>query len=72
MHGRSCMTIDPGVPTLPARSTSGFTDQADIACTKREAPVRCSAGRMKGKMHSTINKNRFLRRTFLNMNDSVE
>ena len=38
MHGRSRMTIDPRIPPMPARSTSGFTDQADIdSCTKREA-----------------------------------
>ena len=38
MHGRSRMTMDPRIPTMPGRSTSGFTDQADIASTKREAP----------------------------------
>ena len=38
MHGRSRMTIDPRIPTMPGRNTSGFTDQADIACTKREVP----------------------------------
>ena len=37
MHGRSRMTIDPRTPTTPGRSTSGFPDQADTACTKREA-----------------------------------
>ena len=33
MHGRSRMTIDPRIPTMPGRSTSGFhsTEQADIA-----------------------------------------
>ena len=30
MHGRSCMTIDPRIPTLPRRSGSGFTDLADV------------------------------------------
>ena len=24
MHGRSCPTIDPRIPTVPGRSTSGF------------------------------------------------
>ena len=38
IHGRSRMTIDPRTPTMPAGSTSGFTDQEDIVCTKREAP----------------------------------
>ena len=45
MNGRSRMTIDPGMPTTPGRSTSGFTDQADIARTKpdyfHEAIFRC-------------------------------
>ena len=38
VHGRSCMTIDPRIPTMPGRSTLVFTNQADIACAKREAP----------------------------------
>ena len=38
MHGRSRMTINPRILTLPGRSTLVFTAQADIACTKREAP----------------------------------
>ena len=33
-----------------------LTDQADIACTNREAPVRCRASRMKGKLHPTKNR----------------
>ena len=35
MHDRSHMTIDPRILTIPGRSTSGFTNQADSACTKR-------------------------------------
>ena len=41
MHGRSRMTIDPCIPTMFAGTEHvGFshTDQADIACTKGEAP----------------------------------
>ena len=30
--------IDPSIPTMPGRSTSGFIDQEGITCTKREAP----------------------------------
>ena len=33
MHGRSRMIIDSRTPTMPGRSTSGFTDQAGIGCT---------------------------------------
>ena len=36
------MTIDPRIPKMPAKCRDRvrrvFTDQADIACTKREAP----------------------------------
>ena len=39
MHGRSRMTIDPRIPAMPVSEHVGFiTYQADIACTKREAP----------------------------------
>ena len=38
VHNRSRMTIDPRIPTMPGRSTPGFTNQADIACAKREVP----------------------------------
>ena len=38
MHSRSRMTVDPRIPTTPGRSTSGFTDEEDISCTKLEAP----------------------------------
>ena len=31
------MTIDPRISSMPGRSMV-FTDQADNACTKREAP----------------------------------
>ena len=34
VHGRSRMAIDPGIRTMPEWSTC--TNQADIACTKRE------------------------------------
>ena len=38
VHGRSRVTIDPRIPAMSGWSTSGFTDQTDIACAKREAP----------------------------------
>ena len=39
MHGRSRRTIDPRIPTMPiTEHVELFTDQADIASTKREAP----------------------------------
>ena len=53
MNACSRMTIDPRIPTMPGRSSSGFTDQTGIACTKRENAVRCSASRVKGELHPT-------------------
>ena len=38
MHGRSQLTIGTSISAMPGRSMSGFTDQADTACAKREAP----------------------------------
>ena len=38
MHGRSRMTIDPRIPTMPGWSTSGFHRPDRHAYTKREAP----------------------------------
>ena len=37
MNGRSRMAIDPLIPTMPGRSTSGLHCQADVAYTDREA-----------------------------------
>ena len=40
MHGRSRMTLDPRIPTMPGWNGARgvFTDQADIASAKSEAP----------------------------------
>ena len=39
MHGCSRMTIDPRIPTMPGRGARRvFIDQADVACTRHEAP----------------------------------
>ena len=38
MHGRSHVTMHPRIRTVLRRCTSGFTHQADIACTKRDVP----------------------------------
>ena len=38
MHGRSRMTIDPHILQCRDGACRVFTDQADIASTKREAP----------------------------------
>ena len=38
IHERSRMTVGPRVPTTLYGTRRVFTDQADIACTKREDP----------------------------------
>ena len=38
MHGRSRISIDVRIRTLPGRSTSGFFTKEDIDVTKRGAP----------------------------------
>ena len=47
MHNHSLKAIEPRIPTTPDGARSVSTDQADLACTKREAPrgVRRVAGR---------------------------
>ena len=38
VHGRSRLTIDPRIPTMPGRKTAVFADQAYIAYIKRDVP----------------------------------
>ena len=38
VHGRRSMIMNFRIPSMPGRSTSGVTNQADMACTNREAP----------------------------------
>ena len=45
MHGRSRMTIDPLIPTLPGRSTSGFHRPGRHCLPKREGIACPSAKR---------------------------
>ena len=46
VHGCSRMTVHPRVFKMPGRSTWVYTDQADIACSKREAK-----GELLGESH---------------------
>ena len=57
VHGRSRMTIDPRIPTMPGRSTSGF-HQPGRHCLHRARShrVRCSASRVKGGLHPSKNR----------------
>ena len=38
MHIHNLKTVDPPIPQYRDGARRIFTDQADIACTKREAP----------------------------------
>ena len=48
MHGRSRMTIDPRIPTMPGRSTPGFHQSGRHCLRQARGAVRCSASRLKG------------------------
>ena len=52
VHGRSRMTIDPRIPTMPGRSTSGFHQPGKHCLHQAQSAVRCSASRMKGSTAS--------------------
>ena len=69
MYGRSRMTTDPRIPTMQGRNTSCFHRLGRPRLHQARIAVRCWASRMKGELHPT--RNRFLRRIFLHMDDSV-
>ena len=56
VHGRSRMTIDPRIPTMPGRSTSGFHQPGTHRLHQARSAVRCSASRMKGELHPSNNR----------------
>ena len=57
MLGRSRMTTDPRIPTMPRRMTSSF-HLPGIRCPHQvRGAARCCARRMKGELNPT--KNRF-------------
>ena len=51
-HGRSRMTIDPRILTMPARRTSGFHQPGRHCLHQARSAVRCSASRMNGSTAS--------------------
>ena len=56
VHGRSRTTIDPRIPTMPGRSTSGFQRPGRHCLHQVRSAVRCSASRMKGELHPSKNR----------------
>ena len=51
VHGRSRMTIDPRIPTMPKRSPSGFHQPSRHGLHQARSAVGCSASRTKGDLH---------------------
>ena len=56
VYGRSRITIDPRIPTMPGRSTSGFYQPGRQCLHQARSAVRCSASRMKGELHPSKNR----------------
>ena len=54
-HSRSCMTIDPRIPTVPGRSMSGFHRAGRHRVHQARSAVRCLASRMQGELHRAKN-----------------
>ena len=75
VHGRSRMTIDPRIPSMPGRSTSGFHQPGRHWLHQARSAVRCWASRLKGELHPSKNRSQDGLRhrvpTFLLMDDSV-
>ena len=69
MHGRSRMTIEPRIPTMPGWSTSGFHRPGRHSSGQARSAVRCLASRVKGELRPAIYRLwgglRHLVRTFL-------
>ena len=73
MHGRSRMTIDPRIPTMPGRSTSGFHPPDRHRVHQAQTAVGCSTSHIKGELHPAKNHlrggHRHHMRTFLHVDD---
>ena len=72
---RSRMTIDPRIPTMPGRSTSGCHQLGRHCLHQARSAVRCSASRMEGELHPSKNRSqdglRHVVPTFLLMDDNA-
>ena len=50
LHGRTRMTVDPRITTMPGRSRSGLHQPGRHWLHQARSAVRCSASRMKGEL----------------------
>ena len=55
MHGRSRMTIDPRISTMPGRTTSSFHRPGRHRLHQGRSAVRYWASHMTGELHPTKN-----------------
>ena len=53
MHGRSRVTVDLRIPTMPVRSISGFHRPGRHCLHQARSAVRCPASRKKRELHPT-------------------
>ena len=65
MHGHSRMTVDPRIPTMPGRNTSGFSRPGRHRLHRARSAVRYWAIRMKGEPHPTLSMCCFLGKVFV-------
>ena len=56
VHGRSRMTIDPRIPTIPGRSTLGYHQPGRHCLHQARSAVKCSASRMEGELRPSKNR----------------
>ena len=57
MHGRSRMIIDPRIPTIPGRGTSGFYRPGRHRVNQARSTVRCLVSHLQGELlYSTKNQ----------------
>ena len=70
MHGRSRITRNPRIPTMPGRRHVGFSPTGTHCSSQARSAVRCWAGRLAGCAASY--KESLLRRTFVDMDDNVQ
>ena len=56
MHGRSRMAVDPRIPAMPGRSTSGAQRPGRHCLHQARSAVRCLASRMKGELYPAKNR----------------
>ena len=75
LHGRERIAIDPRIPTMLGRSTSGFHQPGRHCLHQAQIAVRCSASRTEGELHPSKNRSynelRHLVPTILPMDDSA-